>query len=58
MDAIGEEICVGLFAKRDGKKELYGVLKEYKDGDMLLDCEGHEMRISKEEAASCRLAFR
>ncbi|MBR1628012.1 MAG: ribosome maturation factor RimP [Lachnospiraceae bacterium] len=57
LDAIGEEIHVGLYAPKNGSKDLWGRLKSYSNGDILLDCDGQEVSISKNQIAACRLAF-
>ena len=56
-DALGQEIHVGLFAKKNGSKDVWGILKGYEDKAILLECDGQELSIPKEEIASCRLAF-
>ena len=57
LDVIGQEIHVGLYAPKDGQKDLWGILKDYNDGTLCLDCEGTEIVIAKDEAAICRLAY-
>ncbi|MBQ9632654.1 MAG: ribosome maturation factor RimP [Lachnospiraceae bacterium] len=57
LDAIGREVHIGLYAPKNGQKDLWGILKSYSDGELCLDCEGEEIRIARDEAAVCRLAF-
>ncbi len=54
---IGRKVDVKLYAARDGKKEITGILKGYEDGTALIDAGGEVFEISKKEAVYIRLSF-
>ena len=39
------------------EKEFYGILKEYNESSVTIDCEGTEMTFQKSDIALIRLAF-
>ena len=54
----GEEVEVKLYRPREGRKELVGTLKDYRDGDVVLESGGAETVLTRQEIALVRLYVR
>ena len=52
---MGSPVTVKTFSPKDGKKEFYGTLASYNDGDITLEADGETVAFSKKELASVRL---
>lgn len=52
---LGGEVDVRLYRPLEGRKEYTGVLKEYKDGDVTVECGGSDITFAKKEVALVRL---
>ena len=55
---LGHEIEVKLYRPREGRKELVGTLKDYRDGDVVLETGGGETILTRQEIALVRLYVR
>lgn len=57
--ALGEKVCVKLFAALDGKKQLTGTLKAFENGILTLSEDGteKEYNIKKSEASLVKTLF-
>ncbi len=52
---MGSAVTLKTFSPRDGKKEFWGNLTSYEDGDVTIDIDGEPARFEKKEIASVRL---
>lgn len=52
---LGSEVDVRLYRPREGRKEYTGVLKEYRDGGVTVECGGDDVVFEKKEVALVRL---
>lgn len=52
---LGGEVDVRLYRPLEGRKEYTGILKEYKDGDVTVECGGSDITFEKKEVALVRL---
>ena len=57
MRYLGSVIDVGLYRAVSGAKQLTGVLKEYKDGILVLETENGSMEIPQKETTVVHLHF-
>lgn len=55
---INREVEAKLYAAKDGKKEITGILKDYSDGCAVIDADGGMIEIPLKETAYIRLVFR
>ncbi len=55
---IGREVDVKLYAAKDGKKEISGILLGYKDSVASIDVGGEVWEIPKKDAVYIRLSFK
>jgi ribosome maturation factor RimP len=55
---LGAEVEVKLYRPREGRKELVGTLKDYRDGDVVLETGGGETILTRQEIALVRLYVR
>ena len=55
---LGHEAEVKLYRPREGRKELVGTLKDYRDGDVVLETGGGETILTRQEIALVRLYVR
>ena len=55
---LGAEVEVKLYRPREGRKELVGTLKDYRDGDVVLESGGAETVLTRQEIALVRLYVR
>ncbi len=55
---LGAEVEVKLYRPREGRKELVGTLKDYRDGDVVLETGGGETVLTRQEIALVRLYVR
>ena len=46
--SVGEKVEAKLFAARDGKKSIVGILAGYEDGEVIIDADG-EVRVPRAE---------
>ena len=49
---------VKLYRPREGRKELVGTLKDYRDGDVVLESGGAETVLTRQEIAVVKLYVR
>lgn len=49
MRNIGNEIEINLYAKKNGKKEIIGILKDYKDKVVTIESDGELLEIPVKE---------
>ncbi len=52
---MGSAVTLKTFSPRDGKKEFWGNLASYENGDVTLDVDGEAVTFGKKEIASVRL---
>ena len=52
---MGSAVTVKTFSPKNGKKEFWGTLSSYEDGDVTLVCDGEKEVFTKKEIASVRL---
>ncbi|MBQ8147603.1 MAG: ribosome maturation factor RimP [Lachnospiraceae bacterium] len=57
LRSIGAEVDVKLYQALNGQKEFTGILKEYKDEQILLELEDGELELKRSDIALIRLAF-
>ncbi len=55
---IGSEVDVKLYAAKDGKKEISGILKGYQDGVATVETDTKSIEIPKKDAVYIRLSFK
>lgn len=55
---IGSEVSVKLYAAKDGKKEFDGILKNYSDKIVTVECGEQTIQFTEKEAVHVRLAFK
>ena len=55
---LDAEVEVKLYRPREGRKELVGTLKDYRDGDVVLETGGGETILTRQEIALVRLYVR
>ncbi|USF26713.1 Ribosome maturation factor RimP [Firmicutes bacterium ASF500] len=55
---LGAEVEVKLYRPREGRKELVGTLKDYRDGDVVLESGGGETVLTRQEIALVKLYVR
>ncbi len=55
---IGKEVDVKLYAARDGKKEISGILSGYENGIAVIDSGRESLEIPKKDAVYIRLSFK
>ena len=55
---LGAEVEVKLYRPREGRKELVGTLKDYRDGDVVLESGGAETVLTRQEIALVKLYVR
>ncbi len=58
LGAVNEEICIKLYAPKNGSKDINGVLKKYENETVMIQCEKEEMIIPITEIAAAKVAFR
>lgn len=54
----GREVEVKLYSAIDGKKEFSGILKEYVDGDAVIEADGQYINVPISRAVYIRLMFK
>lgn len=52
----GKIVEVGLYKQYNGSKVISGILKGLSDGNVVLDCNGEEITVKREETSFVRLA--
>ena len=52
---MGSSVTLKTFSPKDGKKEFWGTLSAYNDGDVTIASDGGEITFAKKEIASVRL---
>ena len=57
LGAIGEEVCIKLYAPKKGSKDLVGILKEFENETVMIQCDGEDLDIPLTEIAAARVAF-
>lgn len=55
--SMGKELEIRTYRAINKEKEFYGILKEYNENSVTIDCEGTEMIFQKSDIALIRLAF-
>ena len=55
--SMGKELEIRTYRAINKEKEFYGILKEYNESSVTIDCEGTEMTFQKSDIALIRLAF-
>lgn len=55
--SMGKELEIRTYRAINKEKEFYGILKEYDESSVTIDCEGTEMTFQKSDIALIRLAF-
>ena len=55
--SIGKELEIRTYRAINKEKEFYGILKEYNENSVMIDCEGTEVTFQKSDIALIRLAF-
>ena len=55
--SVGKELEIRTYRAINKEKEFYGILKEYNESSVTIDCEGTEMIFQKSDIALIRLAF-
>ncbi len=55
---IGKEVDVKLYASKNGKKEISGILLRYEDGVAVIETDGELLEIPKKDAVYIRLSFK
>ncbi|ASM69056.1 ribosome maturation factor RimP [Blautia hansenii] len=55
--SMGKELEIRTYRAINKEKEFYGILKEYNERSVTIDCEGTEMTFQKSDIALIRLAF-
>ena len=55
--SVGKELEIRTYRAINKEKEFYGILKEYNESSVTIDCEGTEMTFQKSDIALIRLAF-
>lgn len=55
--SIGKELEIRTYRAINKEKEFYGILKEYNENSVTIDCEGTEVTFQKSDIALIRLAF-
>lgn len=55
--SVGKELEIRTYRAINKEKEFYGILKEYNESSVMIDCEGTEMTFQKSDIALIRLAF-
>ena len=55
--SMGKELEIRTYRAINKEKEFYGILKEYNESSVMIDCEGTEMTFQKSDIALIRLAF-
>lgn len=55
--SMGKELEIRTYRAINKEKEFYGILKEYNENSVTIDCEGTEMTFQKSDIALIRLAF-
>lgn len=55
--SMGKELEIRTYRAINKEKEFYGILKEYNESSVTIDCEGIEMTFQKSDIALIRLAF-
>lgn len=58
LRSVGKEVCVRLYAPRDGKKELTGVLRAFDAESFTLLAEGADTAILRKDAALIKPVIR
>ncbi|MBQ7794806.1 MAG: ribosome maturation factor RimP [Clostridia bacterium] len=55
---IGREVEAKLYAAKNGKKEISGILSGFENGVAVLDADGESVGIPKKDAVYIRLSFK
>lgn len=55
--SMGKELEIRTYRAINKEKEFYGILKEYNESSVTIDCEGTEMTFQKSDIALICLAF-
>ena len=55
--SMGKELEIRTYRAINKEKEFYGILKEYNESSVTIDCEETEMTFQKSDIALIRLAF-
>ena len=55
--SVGKELEIRTYRAINKEKEFYGILKEYNESSVTIDCEVTEMTFQKSDIALIRLAF-
>lgn len=58
MHYIGREVEVKLYAAKNGKKEIEGILAGFSDGTAVVEADGERCEIPAKEAVYIRLLFK
>lgn len=54
---LGQRVTVRLFAAIEGKRQLSGVLQDYRDGTVVLETDGEVMNLEKAKIVDVRLEW-
>ncbi len=57
LGAVGEEVCIRLYAPKNGSKDVNGILKMFENETVMIQCDGKDMDIPLSEIAAARVAF-
>lgn len=57
LGAVGEEVNIRLYAPKNGSKDIHGILKNFKDETVLIQCDDADVVIPMTEIAAARVAF-
>ena len=57
LNSLGEEIEIKTYKPIGKDKEFVGILKEYRDGDIVVEIDGEEKTFTKDMLANVRLTI-
>lgn len=57
MQSMGEEIEIKTYKPIDKQKEFVGILTDYNNGAITIDCDGSPRTFAKDEIANVRMTF-
>lgn len=52
---IGKEIFVGFKSSLSGRKNVKGILKDVQENEIIVECEGNEIKVSKDKIKTANL---
>jgi len=55
--SLGEIVEAKLYTAKDGRKSVIGELISYEDGTVIIDCEGEEIRLLKNEISKLATVY-